>query len=516
LVIKNLAIKILKWVGYGMLFLLFVSILLSTSAVQTKIGAYATQRINKEFGSDISVGKVNLSFLGSIVLKEVQIRDHHKDTLIFVKKLSTSLLSAKKVLNNNLLFDAITLEDGFYFLKTYKGESSSNMAVFINSFKKDTPKDSLAPFTLKADNIYVQHLDVRISNENNENPLSFSATNTGGNVQEMVILGADVSLNSRGLYFKTNQGLQVTNLTTDYKFTETAMRFDATRLETENSSLVADIVFNYNSEGLADFNNKVLITAAFKKSRLKISDLKKFYKELNGEDLIYFSGKMQGPLNNFKLNNLKLSTKKGIRLDGNLGFKNSVNTERGFAFKGDLKELTATYAELKNILPNLLDKNLPSELGKLGQFKIKGKINIAPAAMKAKVVMKSQIGVVISDLQINNIDEIDTASYSGDVQLIDFNIGTFLNNPIFGKVSLKGAVEGRGFTLNNINTKFLGTVSQLNIKGYPYQNIVANGQYQNNKFDGDLVIDDANFKMKFNGLADLSSEVHKFDFKSEV
>jgi hypothetical protein len=517
LVIKNIAKKILKCVGYGMLFLLFVSILLSTSAVQTKIGGYVTQRINKEFGSDISVGKVNLSFLGSIVLKEVQIRDHHKDTLIFVKKLSTSLLSAKKVLNNNLLFDAITLEDGFYFLKTYKGESTSNMSVFINSFRKDTPKDSLdAPFTLKADNIYVQHLDVRISNENNENPLNFSATNIGGNVQEMAILGADVSLNTRGLYFKTNQGLQVTNLTTDYKFTETTMRFDATRLETENSSLTADIVFNYNSEGLSDFNNKVLITAAFKKSKLKISDLKKFYKELNGEDLIYFSGKMQGPLNNFELNNLKLSTKTGIRLDGNLGFKNAVNIERGFAFKGDLKDLTATYAELKNILPNLLDKNLPSELGKLGQFKIKGKVNIAPSAMKAKVVMKSQIGVVISDLQINNIDEIDTASYSGDVQLIHFNIGTFLNNPIFGKVSLKGSVDGRGLTLNNINTKFLGTVSELNIKDYTYQNIVANGQYQNNKFDGDLVIDDANFKMKFNGLADLSSEVHKFDFKSEI
>jgi hypothetical protein len=67
-----------------------------------------------------------------------------------------------------------------------------------------------------------------------------------------------------------------------------------------------------------------------------------------------------------------------------------------------------------------------------------------------------------------------------------------------------------------MNTKFVGTVSELNLNDYSYHNIIANGQYQNNKFDGSLVIDDANLKMKLNGLADLSTETHKFDFKSNI
>ena len=485
--------------------------------MQTKLGVYATNKINEDFGTNLSIEKVNLSFLGSIALKDVQIKDHHKDTLIFVKKISTSLISVKKVFNNKLLFDAITIEDAFYFIKTYKGETTNNMSVFTASFRSDIPKDSLdLPFILKANNVYIQNLDLRISNDNKEKPLNFSATNIGGNVQDLAIVGADVNLNTKGLYFRTNQDLQVTSLTTNYKFTKSAMTFESTILETKNSRLSANIFFTYVRGDLSNFNDKVQIEAEFKESNLKVLDLKKFYSELNGGDVISFSGKMKGKLNNFNLNNLKLTTEKGIRLDGNLGFKNAVNRERGFVFNGDLNTLTAKYKELKNIAPKLLGKNLPSELEKLGQFDIKGKVNITPSKVKAILTLKSQIGTVVSDLEINNGDEAETASYVGDIQFIKFNIGSFLKNPIFGNVSLKGIVNGSGFKINNMNTKFVGAVSELNINDYSYHNIIANGQYQNNKFDGSLVVDDTNLKMKFNGLADLSTKIHKFDFKSNI
>ena len=485
--------------------------------MQTKLGTYATNKINENFDTNLSIGKVNFSFLGSVALKEVQIRDHHKDTLIFVKKISTSLLSAKKVFNNKFLFDAIIIEDAIYFMRTYKGETANNMSVFIASFRSDIPKDSLdLPFILKANNVYIQNLNLRISNDNNENPLNFSASNIGGNVQDIDIVGADVALNARGLYFKTNQDFQVTSLSTNYKYTKSAMTFENARLETKKSRLSANIFFTYAKGDLSNFNDKVQIEAEFKESNLNVLDLNKFYSELYGGDMISFSGKMKGKLNDFNLNNLKLTTEKGIRLVGDLGFKNAVNRERGFIFSGDLNNLTTSYKELKNIVPNLLGENLPSELEKLGQCSVKGKVNITSSKLSAKLTMKSQIGTVVSDLEINNRDETETAFYAGDIQLIKFNIGSFLNNPIIGNVSLKGAVKGSGFKLGEMNTEFVGAVSELNLNDYSYDNIIANVQYQNNKFDGSLVIDDANLKMKFNGLADLSTEIHKFDFKSNI
>jgi len=517
LVIKNVGNNILKWLGYSVLFLLLVSILLSTSFVQTNLGNFATKKINQNFSTDVSIGKINMSFLGTLAFKDIQIRDHHQDTLIFVKKLSISLLSGKKVLDGNLLFGDVSIEDAYCYMKTYRGEGKSNMSVFVDSFRSEAPKDSLDPlFVLKSKNVYVQNLDFKLINENNQNPLKFSASKVGGNLQEMAIVGADFSAKARGLYFKTNQEIQVTNLTTNYGYTRNAMHFNNTKLETENSSLIGDLLFTYKSGGLADFSDAVKIKANFKESKLKILDLKKFYKELNGEDVVSFSGNLNGKLNDFDIEKLLLSSVKGIYLNGDLSFKNAVNSERGFIFNADLKNLTATDKELRDILPNVLGKILPSELDKFGQFNIQGKVQLTPALMSASVRVKSQIGTFISDLEITDVAAIDTASYSGDIQLESFDIGALFNNPVFGKIFLKGQVDGRGFKLENINTKFIGNITEFNFNGYCYKNIIANGQYQNNKFDGGLVIDDANFKMKFDGLADMSLAVHKFDFKSDI
>ena len=132
-----------------MLFLLLMSVLLSISAVQTKIGSYVTHKINEDFGTNLNIEKVDLSFLGSVQLKGVEIRDHHKDTLIFVQKLSTSLLSAKRIIENEVNLGSVSLKGAHYYMKTYKSEEDDNMSIFIASFDNGMPRDSLSnPFVL--------------------------------------------------------------------------------------------------------------------------------------------------------------------------------------------------------------------------------------------------------------------------------------------------------------------------------------------------------------------------------
>ena len=94
--------KLGKWLGYLVLFLLFVSIVFSIPFVQTKIGAYFTEKINEDFGTNIVIEKVDFSFIGSVNLKGVKIKDHHQDTLIYVSKLRTSLVNFKRILDNQV------------------------------------------------------------------------------------------------------------------------------------------------------------------------------------------------------------------------------------------------------------------------------------------------------------------------------------------------------------------------------------------------------------------------------
>jgi hypothetical protein len=518
----NLGIKkygkiLLKWLKYIVLFLLLIIILLSTSFVQTKLAKYATNSINEEFGTDLLIKKVDLSFLGSVQLKGVEIRDHHKDTLIFVNKLSTSLLNAKKILDGEVKLKSISLEDVYFNMKTYKDENDDSLSIFIDSFDNDEPKDSIQkPFILETSNIYVNNLNYKLIDENDKNPITYQVLKTGGNLQDFSIIGPDVKAKIRGLYFTESNGLNVTNLTTDFLYSLTAMNFKNTILETRSSKIDGDIVFTYKREDLKDFNDKVKIKANFRKSSFSIKDFKNLYTELDGNDVLSFTGNIKGTLNNLTAQNLNLNSKNGLKIYGNLSFVNLINSERGFVFDGDLRKVSAKYSDLKSILPNVLGNTLPSEFSRFGRFTLKGLVRVTPEQVAATLNVNSEIGTIISDLQIANIGDIDYATYNGDVELRSFDIGVLFNDPLFNKISLKGDVDGSGFKLENINTSFIGEVTELDFKNYKYTNIKANGQYQNNKFDGDLFIDDTNFKMNFKGLADLSSDVHKFDFDANI
>lgn len=485
--------------------------------MQTKIGNYVTESVNEDFGTNIEIEKVDLSFLGNVSLKGVKIRDHHQDTLIFVNKLSTSLLNAKRILDNEVALKDIKLEGVDFFMKTYKGEEDDNMAIFVDTFDDSKPRDSLTnPFVLKTDNVYIYDMHYRLIDANKKDSLNYEAFKLGGNLQNFSIVGPDFTSDIRGLYFTDFNGLEITNLTTDFEYTKTAMHFKKTTLETQKSTIKADIDFAYKREDLADFNNKVNIKGKFKQSNIHISDLKKLYNELSGNDDLNFVGNFDGFLNNFDLRKFDLNSRNGIKIHGDFTFVNAVNNERGFVFESKLEDLTATHKELKKILPNVLGRTLPSEFDKLGKFSLKGLIKVTPNQIYADVTLNSEIGQASSDLLMTDIEDIDYAEYDGEIGFNRFNIGRFFNDPLFGSLSLKGDVKGKGFKLDNINTKFVGEVSRLDFKEYPYSNIKVNGLYANNKFDGDLAIEDENFKMNFNGLADLSNEIYEFDFESKI
>ncbi|XKW97823.1 hypothetical protein R8G64_04820 [Tenacibaculum maritimum] len=492
-------------------------LLLSTPFVQTKLGKIVTERINKDFETNIVVKKLDLSLLGSVRLKEIQIRDHHQDTLIFVNKLTTSLLNVKKILDNKLNLGDASLSDVYFYMKTYKNEDNDNMSIFLDRFEDEESIDSLdTPFILRSKNIDIDNLTFKLFDENKKDPLEFAAYNGGGSVQNFLLKGADVSMKAKEIYFTDNRGIAITNLSTDFSYTKTQMLFSKTTLETKNSKLNGDIIFDYDREDFQYFTDKVKLKATFQESSLSLKDLHKVYKELRGDDVLNFTGNIHGTLNNFSAENINLHSKKGMIVIGNMGFVNALNHQRGFIFDGNLKNVTANYNQLKSGLPNLLGKTLPTEFKRLGNFTLSGIMRVTPQQMDATLNIVSDIGAIVSDLKLTNIETIDDATYDGEVAFKDFDLGIFTNDPILGKISLQADVQGSGFKLDNINTSIIGVVSELVFKGYNYKNLDINGQFQNKKFDGLLNANDPNLKMNFEGLADFSSEINEFDFKAKV
>ena len=135
---------------YLVLFLVFLVIIFSIPSVQTNLASIVTDNLNEEYGTNLEIKKVDLSLLGSVSLKGIEIRDHHLDTLIFVDRLRTSLLDAKRILENNIQLNNTSLKGVHVYVKNYKGEEIDNLTLFVEKFEDNNPKDSISsPFQIR-------------------------------------------------------------------------------------------------------------------------------------------------------------------------------------------------------------------------------------------------------------------------------------------------------------------------------------------------------------------------------
>jgi len=495
---------------------LLLCLLLAFPFVQTKLGNYATNFLQEEFDVSIRIQKVDLSLFGNVKFKKVFIQDHHLDTLILAENINSSLLSFVNIANNKLEFNHIELNEFALYIKTYQGEDDDGLSIFIDKFGKSKDGDPPSSFRMSADALKLSEGYVEIVDENKESDIPIFFKKIKGKGKDFKIVGPNVNVSIRDFSFIENHGIEAKSFSSEFEYTKTAMRFLNTELETETSNLLADIIFTYERENLSDFNNKVNIEGELKKADVSLIDLKKFYNEIGTKDVIHLTTLVSGQLNNLDLVNLQLKSDKGAIVEGDINLKNSFNTENGFSLNADLDNLVSDYYQLITLLPNVLGNSLPDVFKDFGRFKIKGKTYVTDNVINAKVEINTDIGSTIADVELTNIQNIEYASYVGTVDIVDFELGKMANDSLIGQLSMKAEIDGEGFTLENLNTSINGVVSKHQYKNYTYSNISLNGIVKNKHFNGEMEVNDDNIKLNFNGLADLSSEIYKFDFKTTV
>lgn len=498
------------------LLLLTTAIVLSLPFVQTKIGHYVTNLINEDYGTDINVEQVSFSVFGGVKLKTVLIKDHHKDTLIFANRIKTNILDIGKMLNGDLLFGDIRLDGVVFNMKVYKGEDDSNINKFIALFDSGKPSSG-KKFLLEATNAYLTNTKFRVINENLETPKSVDFQKLDASLSMFKIYGPDVTTKINQMSFRDHRGLKIDNLSGQFAYTKTHIFIDNFLFATKESDFKGSAKLLYNREDFGDFINKVKFDVQFDEATLSSNDIRYFYDELGKNKLFNIKGHVTGTLNNLMLENLKLVDNKGTQVIGTVNFKNLFGgNEQGFYMKGDFYNVSSTYSDLTELLPNVLGKKLPEILGKLGKFMVVGSAEVSASEIKTDFFMKTQLGNIKSDLAMANIENIDNASYTGNVELDGFNIGEFLSIKDIGIVSLDVAIKGKGFTEKYIDTYIDGAISRLSYNKYNYSDIKIEGQFKRPIFKGTINVNDPNLFMDFEGLVDLSKKVLRYDFKTRI
>lgn len=496
------------------------TLVLSLPFVQTSFAQYAANTINKDFGTNINIDKLRVSLItwDTNLQGGVYIEDYQKDTLFYVDRLTTSILSIRNLVNGRLEFGDIDVDKLDFKLKTYKDNLNTNLEVFIDKLDDGKPrKPGTDPFYFSSSAISVKHSNFRLLDENRETEEMLNFKNLDIDAVDFQILGPEVDVKINDMAFASQRGINVEHLATEFRYTKQKMSFDSLHILTHGSKLNGQLEFNYDRKDFADFLNKVKLNAQFEESVVAFDEINLLYDQFGRGKEVNFSSKVSGGvLNDLNAEELFVQTNNtGIR--GDFNFKNLFALSQPFQMIANMKNVTSSYYELRSLMPNILGKSLPSSFQKLGQFTIRGTTIVTESSIDAKVNLNTAIGSSYADLTMTNINHIDNATYEGFVSLIDFDLGSFVENNRLGKTTLDFNVEGQGFVQETLNTEVIGEVYSVNFNNYEYNDIKVSGILKEELFDGSLISNDENFKFNFKGgLADFGENRNDFNFIASV
>ena len=344
-------------IGLILLFLV-ISIALSLPYVQTKIAHYATEKLNKDYGTHINIDEVAITFFGGVKLKKVLILDHHNDTLIYSDRIKTSILDFKQLVDGRLIFGDLRLDNFYLQIKNYKHEKESNLDIFIAAF--DDGKKGSGKFLMKTKNIYLAQSRFVMIDENRAIPKDVDFTKLNAHLSNFRIKGPDVTTSINSMTFLDHRGVQVENLTSDFTYTKKSIVLNKLEITTKESFLKGLVVLSYNKDNhdFSDFNNKVKFNIKLDSATLATNDIRHFYKELDKNQKFYLKSKITGTLNDFYVTKMDLRDYKYSNIKGDVNFKNLFPRSPGtFYMKGNFKKISSNYADLTKLLPNILGKN---------------------------------------------------------------------------------------------------------------------------------------------------------------
>ncbi len=488
-------------------------IILSIPAVQTKIATKVTDNLNETYGTSISIDRIGLNWKGEVDIREVYIEDHHQDTLIYSRQLQTNILSVPNLIKGKLEFGKIRLTDSKLYVKTYQDEKDDNLYIFTEKFNTGEP--STEPFFLFGNDVSLINLKFRIGDDNLEEPEILAIDRINLEAKDFEVNGPDVDADILALSMLTDFGIQVENLSADFSYSLDEMHFKDLKLNTSDSQIFGDVILDYSENGMADFNNNVIIRAKLENSVVATNDLNNFYDEFGPDQKIDLTGNLEGILNDFKFTDVNLRTSSsGIR--GSFHFKNLLNKDEEFSITARNHVITTDYYDLRRLMPRLLGDVLPKEIKPLGRFSFSGTTTVTNNELITSSTLISKIGRLETSFEMRNTTDIENAYYKGDVILNNFDLGKITGTESIGETTANLAFDGRGFTQETVDTQIRGTIGSLDFEGYPYKKISVSGNLKNPIFDGDLVINDPNLQMEFKGLIDVSKKFNQYDFEADV
>lgn len=280
-------------------------------------------------------------------------------------------------------------------------------------------------------------------------------------------------------------------------------------LQTGRSTIVGDIELHYDTySDFQRFEDDVRFDMTLKKSSIGIIDLLQFVKGLRGNPFftqnlhqdINIDGRILGYVNNLKGRHLQLSIGNQVVLKGLLDVRDFTDPNQT-RINFELDALRTSTATIQKLLPNI---DFPETFSRLGQITLTGEFDGLLKDFKAAGYLSTDLGNAGFDMRLNANKGLEHASYYGELDLHQFDLGSFLVDSSLGSVTLSARIaEGSGLTLNTARARLSATIRSLEFNGYEYKNADFTGFIEDSHVDGQFSIKDDHIHLNWEGILKL-------------
>lgn len=486
-------ISCIIWTIFALYVILIV--LLHLPPVQTFLGSTVATALAQKFGTEVSVGRINLGFFNRIIIDDVRMLDQKGDSMIYASRLSAKV-------------DLLPLKDGKISVSSaqlfglraniYRQNAKSDMNIqfMLDSLaSKDTTQHK--PLDLRIGSVIIRHGSIAYNQRDIASaagvfsPQHIGISNLSAHIALHHFTDNDIHLSIKKIVFTDKSGLQVKNLRFRVNADKHQARLSDFQLELPKSHLLLeDLIATYRTDGKGKLISETLqFEGGIKPSLITLSDVACFAPILRKwNDALYIDTHFSGTSTSARIHQLHFKTRSGsILLKANA---KASDWNRKLHWLANIETLKVSDEGVEQIAANLDSKvKIPKEVLRLGNIYYKG---VASGKGKSQIgtrgVLRTDAGNVEIDAHQNG------KQLYAKVDTKGINLGKILDNAKLGIIAAHITAQG---TKEHLVAK--GEIPLFDFNNYRFSNIRLDGSYNKGLIDGLASIADPNINLQVAG-----------------
>ncbi|NDW18939.1 translocation/assembly module TamB [Dysgonomonas sp. 216] len=493
------------------------------SSVQERIKEVVVTELKAKLNTELNIEKLHFQPFNTIELNGVELYDRENEQILKAKKLYAKV-ALLPLLRNKITINAVKLNFFDVYLSKETSSSPLNIQFVIDAFKSDNTEKK-TKFDVKINSVSLA--DGSFNFDIHSKPFKkdgifdanhIHATDINARLSLKSLQPDSLNIQIKQLSLKEKSGIEIKNLIVRLVTQGKDLSVKNFQLELPKSNLQFDKceVKLHESQTPQELINNMEFVCDIQSSYITPKDISAFVPALSYfYDRIYFKTKASGKIRDFTVSELSLDYGDKMQLRANAQILNLRDVSELY-LKGSVDELYITPEGISGIATNL-NVNVPDQILNLGKISFHGDISGYLEKLKAKGLLKTELGHIQTDLLFGFGNGNGIKSYfKGNVSTKEFELGNLIANNDLGVLSFNLSVDLKQPQNKQIGGLVKGTIEKFEYKNYQYNNIILNGTYNNRKAEGELLIDDENVYLDMSGIFDLSKKQPELNFVSRL